>query len=70
MKKHVVVQREYEKGWGSKDFVAVEYADEKTAKVKVDELNANNTGPVPDYYIQARYEPEMDDSQFDSINRW
>lgn len=69
MKYHLVVQTEYERGWGSKDFVATEYDNESAAKDKVAELNAENNLPTtPDYYIHARYVYEMTDDTFEKIN--
>lgn len=53
--RYLVVLREYERGWGSKDFVAHEYTDYESAKAYADSVNAENNLPVaPDYYINAR----------------
>lgn len=53
--KYMVVLREYERGWGSNDFVAHEYEDRDSAVAYVSSVNAENNLPtVPDYYITAR----------------
>lgn len=57
MKPFAVVFREYERGWGSKDFHAVFYDTYVEAEKVADTENAkNNASIVPDYYIQARVE--------------
>lgn len=53
--KCLVVYTEYERGWGNKDFHAVEYDNlEKAQKVALEENSKNNLPVVPDYYIVAR----------------
>lgn len=53
--RYLVVLREYERGWGSKDFVAHEYDDYESAREYANSVNAeNNLDYVPDYYINAR----------------
>ena len=53
--RYLVVLSEYERGWGSKDFVAHEYEEYAPAKAYADSVNAENNLPVvPDYYINAR----------------
>lgn len=65
-----MVIREYERGWGSKDFVAKEHDTKELAIAAVHAVNAENDLPqVPDYYHLARYEETMPDSVFESINR-
>jgi hypothetical protein len=69
MKKHVVILREYERGWGSKDFHCTEFGSKADAEKEMARINARNTAPhAPDYYIQARYEEELDEATFFSIN--
>jgi hypothetical protein len=52
---YLVVLREYERGYGSKDFHAEEYAQYSEAKAFCDLVNSENTASTaPDYYIQAR----------------
>lgn len=51
----LVVYTEYERGWGSKEFLAVEYDNLEDAKKTALEENSKNNLPVaPDYYIVAR----------------
>jgi hypothetical protein len=53
--RYLVVETEYERGWGSRDFAAKEFDCLESAKSYVDSVNAENTLPVvPDYYIVAR----------------
>lgn len=67
---HVVVLREYERGWGSKDFLAYHFDTQKEAEEKVLEHNKeNNESIVPDYYIVARYVDKMTKREYDTINR-
>ena len=67
--KHVVILREYERGWGSKDFYAAPYPSAKEALAKVDATNKlNNCKVVPDYYIIARYQSNVPLSEVESIN--
>lgn len=61
--KCLVVYTEYERGWGNKDFHAVEYDDlEKAKNVALEENGKNNLPYVPDYYVVARV--VSDPSQF------
>jgi hypothetical protein len=67
--KHVGILREYERGWGSKDFVAKAFKTKNDAMRWVNEQNAKNTETVvPDYYIQARYKESMSKKEFEQIN--
>lgn len=51
----MVVLREYERGWGSKDFTASEFTNFESATAYANSVNAENNLPVvPDYYINAR----------------
>lgn len=51
----MVVLREYERGWGNKDFAAHAYETYEEAKAYADSVNSENTQVVvPDYYITAR----------------
>jgi hypothetical protein len=53
--RHLVVLREYERGWGSKDFSASEFKDLDSASAYATSINAENTAKIaPDYYINAR----------------
>jgi hypothetical protein len=53
------VHREYERGWGSKDFHATGHETLEEAKKAVDKVNAKNTAKhAPDYYINARVETD------------
>lgn len=57
----LVVLREYERGWGSKDFDAQPFYDRAAAEARVKEVNDNNDELyAPDYYIVASLvtEPE------------
>lgn len=54
-KRFAVIFREYERGWGSKDFHAVLCSTLEEAEKLEREEDAKNTSSVaPDYYIQAR----------------
>jgi hypothetical protein len=51
----LVVLREFERGWGSKDFLAKSFSSYQSAVTFADSVNLeNNKRPVPDYYITAR----------------
>jgi hypothetical protein len=53
--KALVVLREYERGWGSKDFSAEQFTRISDAMVREKEVNDKNIAPsAPDYYIKAR----------------
>ena len=53
------VLREYERGWGSKDFSATGHDTREEAVSAADTVNRENTAPsAPDYYIQARVETD------------
>jgi hypothetical protein len=53
------VLREYERGWGSKDFHATGHQTREAAQKAVDKVNAKNTAPsAPDYYVNARVETD------------
>lgn len=53
------VLREYERGWGSKDFHASGHATLEEATAAAAKVNAKNTAPsAPDYYINARVETD------------
>lgn len=53
--RYLVVLREYERGWGSKDFTACEFSELEEATAYATSVNAENNLPVvPDYYITAR----------------
>lgn len=70
VRKHVCIQREYERGWGQKDIVATDYDTKELAEEAVQKCNARNTaGSAPDYYVQARYEAEVSEEEYDRINR-
>lgn len=57
--KYIVVLTEYERGWGSKDFHAVECETLDQAIAREAETNSQNNEPtVPDYYIVARIETD------------
>ena len=57
MTNFAVVYREYERGWGSKDFHATFHETWVEANRKVEEEHAKHTATVvPDYYITARVE--------------
>ena len=61
MKSFAVVFREYELGWGSKDFHATFFKEEADANRYCLAKNARNNLPsAPDYYISARVEPVND----------
>lgn len=50
----LVVLREYERGWGSKDFDAQPFYDRAAAEARVKEVNSkNDQASAPDYYIVA-----------------
>ena len=58
----MVVLREYERGWGSKDFDATPFYNIENARSRVAEVNNKNTAPsAPDYYIVARLETDPSD---------
>lgn len=66
---HVGVLTEYERGWGSKMFVAKEFKTKAEAYTWIAEQNKQNTAPTaPDYYIQASYHDTMTKEMFDKIN--
>ena len=65
---YIVVLTEYERGWGSKDFHAVECETLDQAIAHETETNSHNTKPtVPDYYIVARI--ETDPRKFSNYER-
>lgn len=66
---HVGVLTEYERGWGSKMFLAEEFPSKEAAEKWIKEKNSKNTASVaPDYYIQASYYDTMTAELFDKIN--
>jgi len=66
---YLVVLREYERGWGSKDFHAKQFTEYSDAKAYYTEVNSRNTAPsAPDYYIQARI--ETDPENFNTYERY
>jgi hypothetical protein len=66
---HVAVLTEYERGWGSKMFIAREFPSKAKADAWIAKQNKENTAPVvPDYYIQASYHGTMTKELFDKIN--
>lgn len=70
MKRYVVIIREYERGWGSKDFVAKEHGCKEDALEYMNKINSENTAPTaPDYYHQARYVETMGEIEYEDINR-
>lgn len=53
------VLREYERGWGSKDFSATGHRTREAAEKAAAKINAENTASsAPDYYINARVETD------------
>lgn len=59
--RYLVILTEYERGWDSKDFHAIEFEDFTEAKKCVTDENAKNNLPhTPDYYIVARVETNPD----------
>lgn len=53
--RYIVVETEYERGWGSRDLCAKEFTCVETAQSYVRSVNAPNTlANVPDWYITAR----------------
>lgn len=67
--RYLVVLREYERGWGSKDFVAREYSTLEEATAYSTSVNAENNLPtVPDYYINARIVSDPEEfSQYERL---
>lgn len=56
---YMVILREHEGGWGSKDFHAFGFKTIQEAEAKEKEVNDKNNLPsAPDYYIKARIETD------------
>ena len=54
-KRFISVAREYERGWGSKDFSVCQFDTYEKAEKFASEQNAKNNLPsAPDYYITER----------------
>ena len=67
--KHVVVLTEYERGWGSREFIARAHKTKVDADRYVHEVNSKNTSPTaPEYYIKAAYIGDMEEREYKSIN--
>lgn len=69
MRKHVVISTEYERGWGSKQFMAVDYPSKEETMNVVTKTNSKLIGPTPDYYIKDSYVEEISEEYFNIINK-
>ena len=67
---HVVILREYERGYGSKNFLALSFKTRDEAIEYRNSRNAKNTdATAPDYYIRAFYYIDIPLEQFNAINK-
>jgi hypothetical protein len=62
---YIVVETEYERGWGSRDLCAKEFDCVNAAQLYVRSVNAQNTqNTAPDWYIAARLISDPQEIQY------